>query len=480
MPRFAFPLALALAALPARAAEVEVQPGDDLYALTGSLRAGDVVVFADGVYDLDGTLTWDGFEGTVDQPIELRAAPDATPILRQISGGWIVDLRNSQNVIVRGLVLEGGEGWETLGFNGMRVDSSTNVTVTDLEIRQVQYTGIYVGGDCSAIQVRHNHIHTSAEGHGIEVGCWDAGCFVQDSVFADNWIHDLVGDGSDGIRLLNGSQGNQVVDNMIHDIGDDGAYLGSTESGAANTFEGNGIWNIVDTGLYIEGASTVRNNVIARVGGYGIATNNGDRDDLDDVVITHNTVVEAGSDAVYLGDVYFRSGIVVANNAVANPIGYGLRYSNEWDDTSPPTANILRNNVVTGVVRDLPADLLDAAVIPGGGFADFADPDLLDYYPKGTATVVNAGDPSADSFVPAVDFNGVDREGNQPDAGAYEWDGDGNPGTPLQPGFKGAAAAGGAGQHDVGGGCCKGRGEGKSAILVLPLLALAGVRRRRA
>ena len=344
----------------------------------------------------------------------------------------------------------------------------------------MQHTGLYVGGDCTNVQVRGANIHDLAEGHGIEVGCWDAGCFVQDSIIANNWIHNLFGDGGDGLRLLNGSQGNQVLDNMIHDIGDDGVYLGSTESGAANTFEGNAIWNVVDLGLYIEGSAVVRNNIIAKAGWRGIQTNNGDRDDLDDVVITHNTVTETGGDALYLEDVYFRSGIVVANNALTNPTGYGLRYSNEWTDTDV-TNNVLLNNVVTGLVQDLPDELWVTGIVSGGGMADFTDPDALDYYPTFSAVLVNAGDASADAFVPELDFNGLPREGNQPDAGAYEYDGEDNPGSALVPGFKGEASQSTGGQRDVSGGCCGANksNDGKAAIIALPLLLLAGWRRRR-
>lgn len=463
----------------ARAAEVTVQPGDDLYSLTESLGAGDVIVFEDGVYELEGTLRWAGFAGTVDQPVELRAAPGAVPILRQIQkDAWnILEISDSQNVIVRGLVLEGGPGWESLNFNGMYLSTVSDVTITEVEIRQVQHTAMYVGGDCNNVQIRGNQLHTTAEGHAIEVGCWDAGCFVQNSVIADNWIHDLVGEGSDAIRLLNGSQGNQILDNVIHDVGDDGVYLGSTESGAPNVFEGNAVWNVVDVGVYVEGSSTLRNNVIARVGGRGIQTNNGDRDDLDNVIIAHNTVAETGDDALNLEDVFFRSGIVVTNNVLANPTGYGLRYAEDWTEYDV-TTNVLRNNVVTGLVRSLPEPLWDAAVVSGGGLTDFVDAEALDYYPVGTSVVVNAGDPAADSYVPELDFNGLPREGDQPDAGAYEWDGDGNPGAPLTPGFKAAADPNATGSHDVGGGCCK-KGDEGQAVLVLPLLALAGARRRR-
>lgn len=465
----------------AGAAEVTVQPGDDLYSLTESLGAGDVIVFEDGVYELQGTLNWSGFAGTVDQPVELRAAPDAVPILRQMQqDSWnILSISESQNVIVRGLVLEGGPGWESLNFNGLSLDTVSDVTITDMEIRQVQHTGLRLSGDCNNVQIRGNQIHTLAEGEAIEVGCWDASCFVQNSVIANNWIHDLVGEGSDGINLLNGSQGNQILDNVIHDVGDDGVYLASTESGAPNVFEGNAVWNVFDVGLYIEGSSTIRNNVIAKVGGRGIQTNNGDRDDLDDVIISHNTIADTGSDAMYLEDVFFRSGIVVTNNVLANPTGLGLRYTDEWQDYDV-TANVLRNNVVTGLVQNIPEAMLATAILPGGGLTDFSNPDALDYYPVGTAVLVNAGDPSADSWVPELDFNGLPREGDQPDAGAYEWDGDGNPGDPLTPGFKGTADAGSTGTHDVGGGCCSKDGDEGQAFLVMPLLALAGLRRRRA
>ena len=75
----------------ALAASVELNPGDDVVALTASLGAGDEVVFNAGTYTLPEPVNWTGL-GTVDAPIVLRidaagevywnGDPTALPTLR--------------------------------------------------------------------------------------------------------------------------------------------------------------------------------------------------------------------------------------------------------------------------------------------------------------------------------------------------------------------------------------------------------------
>jgi hypothetical protein len=77
--------------------------------------------------------------------------------------------------------------------------------------------------------------------------------------------------------------------------------------------------------------------------------------------------------------------------------------------------------------------------IPSGGYIvgrstplDFIDATGRNVYPTTDSKVIDAGTPG---YVTAVDFNGTPRIG-QPDAGAYTWITDQNPGWAIGPGFK--------------------------------------------
>ena len=107
-------LALFLLSVAPRAADLTVQPGDDLHTLTASLQAGDRVLFSHGTYPLADTLTISG-QGTEGAPIVLEANGDAVPILELSAGGWIFQVRDSAHVIVRGLTLQGASDWESNG-----------------------------------------------------------------------------------------------------------------------------------------------------------------------------------------------------------------------------------------------------------------------------------------------------------------------------------------------------------------------------
>ena len=84
------------------------------------------------------------------------------------------------------------------------------------------------------------------------------------------------------------------------------------------------------------------------------------------------------------------------------------------------------------------------------------------------------------AYIPETDFNGVPREGDSPDVGAYEWDGDSNPGWSIQEGFKSLELKDTRTKEFVGGCCQNSKGEDTAkAALLLPLLGLGALRRRR-
>jgi MYXO-CTERM domain-containing protein len=108
--------------------------------------------------------------------------------------------------------------------------------------------------------------------------------------------------------------------------------------------------------------------------------------------------------------------------------------------------------------------------------------DDFDFYPTPSSLVRDAADPNGNAYIPEEDFNGTARDGESPDVGAYEYDGDGNPGWVVQETFKEYTPREGNNSTDYGGGCCGKKTEnadGSTALVLLPLGLGVLVRRRR-
>ncbi len=463
----------------ALAADVTISAGDNIATLTSSLNPGDTVLFEAGTYDIEAPLVWTGL-GTEEEPILLQPAESgAEVIIRNTGYGYGVEVRESAFIIVEGLTITGDENAEYNGYSGLLVVDSTDIVVRNVTIDGVWNTGLRVDGDTSRITLEGNEVANLGNGTGISIGCGDASCWMQDSLIAGNLVHDVA---YTGISLSPGTQNNEFRDNVVFRTGDSGFYIGPTENGPQNIIEANAVWQTGGVGLYVEGSALIRNNVVFETGDDGIYTNNDDRNGLYDTVISHNTFARTDGYGAYLNDFYEGSGLVFANNAIANPTGYGLYWEDDFEYLGVGPSSFLSNNVVAGLVEGFGQLDYPGYVIAGGGYADFVDADNFDFYPVTGSTVVDAGDASGDAYIPDVDFNGSIRQGDQPDAGAYEYVGGTNPGWVIQESFKETGATAGSGRFDVGGGCC-GKDDaagGTEALFFLPLMGLGlGLRRRR-
>jgi len=475
---------LAALSRPASAGDIFLAPGDDVLTKTAVLNAGDRYLFDDGVYEIAEELRWSG-QGTEDEPIFIGAKEGAKPIFRMNGGYFLARIHDASWVRVEGIVFEGADGWADAGFNGIAIENATHVTVADNEIRFFDGYGIYISGASSEVAIERNWIH-EVESDGIYVGCGDASCFVTDSTFANNQLGDLgvvledgtISDYASGVVLAHGSQGNTIRDNVVYRTSNDGIYVGSTEFGPQNIVEGNAVWETTEDGIVIEGSALVRNNVVFDVGDDGIRCYDSDRNTLEDVVISFNTVAGAFDYAVEVEDWVGKSGMVLANNAIVNPIGRGLRYVyDSYNGEEADGDNVITTNVVTGFVEGWDPAVHPVGVVPGGGYEDFAGAEGWDFYPATGSSLVNAADPSGDTFIPDVDFNGVQRQGDVPDVGAYEYGGAGNPGWAIEEGFKSTDVVNAAGKSL--GGCCSSSETPEQAFILLPLLGVFGWRRRR-
>ncbi|MCB9691035.1 MAG: right-handed parallel beta-helix repeat-containing protein [Alphaproteobacteria bacterium] len=452
-----------------------VSPGDDVGAVLASLGPGDVITFNNGLYELEGTLRVTEAMGEEGNPVRLAAATGATPVLK--AGDFsVLEVRDSDHVVIEGLVLEGPEDWMETGGAGLVIADSDHVQVLGNEIRNLRSDLLRIVGDTTGLVIRDNHLHDTWVGTGIYVGCGDGRCWMSESTLEHNLLHH-VGNPDDqrsGIILDNGCQANTLRDNVIFEITGVGLRVESTQLGDANVVEGNAIWNTGSHGMEVVGEALVRNNVVVQAQGIGIRSGNHENNDLRNVRITFNTVALAGQEAVRLDDWANREGMVFSSNAIANITGRGFRYDSDEEDTT----NYITSNVVSGLVEGVDPTLFPDWYLPGSGLADFADAVNWDFYPAVNSGLVGVGDPASEAWVPSVDFNGDPRNGASPTVGAFQWSGAGNPGWILAEDFKNTEPTVRI-VDGSGGGCCKKNQDGSEAVLLLPLLGLFAGRRRR-
>lgn len=459
----------------AGAASLELNPGDDVRSLTASLLAGDEIVLNAGVYPIAEPLDWVGI-GTADAPIRIRS--EGGPAILELQAGWTVaHLHDSAFFGIEGITFRVSDALIEAGADqpvGLYVQNVTDLTVTGCSFGPVWRTAVDLEGNNDRIAFTENEITGTIDGYGMEIGCRDVSCWTQNSTFSNNWIHDIGGEGSYLLYLADGGQGNTISDNVMYGTAYRGMSVGSTEYGPQNIVEGNAIWSTGEYGLLVRGAAIVRNNIVFDVDGCGIYSAENDRGTLANAVISHNTVYGTGGWAACVRDWVGKEGMVLANNAFYNTLGYGLQFQEGGLDDMA----LVTHNVVSGLVEGLELYTADALpVIAGGGERDMLDPEGWNYYPSSGSALINAALPDAAAFVPETDFNGAPRDGDAPDAGAYERSGEGNPGWVLQEGFKEAGYADDT--YEVGSGCCGKEGSKDSGAGAAAFLGLAGAMRLR-
>jgi MYXO-CTERM domain-containing protein len=414
----------------ARAATVDVNPGDDLFAAIATLAPGDTCVVHAGTY----TTQSDG--GSWYRDVQLHGAPDAPITVRAADGDLVIlegDPAGSQNI-----VNIGGEHWVWQGFemaygsHGLRVEASVDGTIADLHVHDTGDVGISMnvpGATYDAMVVTGNQVHdTHGTGECFYLGCNDHDCEVSRSLIAGNWCHDTwASSQGDGIELKTGSWGNRIEDNVIHDVQYPGITLYGTDGGDRNVAIGNVVWNGGDNGIQVVGDAIVSNNLVFDVAASGIASKPSQGAVPTNLSIVDNTVVRAG-DGCLRGNNWNDAGsatIVVANDALYCAGSTAIRLP---DGAGSAT---FASNVVEG------ADEGPAGSIPGEVGADLADAVGLNAYPTAGSALIGGADAS---WAPATDFNCLPRTGA--DVGAYERSDADNPGWVVAPGFKTCADAG--------------------------------------
>jgi len=408
----------------AHAEVFNVGPNDDLFGTLQGLQAGDEVIVEDGVYDTGGffEVTWNG---TANDPIVVRAADGARPHIRGVRSQNVINVSGSYYTL-RGFEI-------TNGSHGVRVATSDHGTFEDLYIHDINDVGISCNRPNNTYDVmvlRGNEIFDTGAtgvGEGMYLGCNNAACVFSNSIVERNFLHDMGGSQGDGIEVKTGSFGNIVRHNVVYRTKFPAITMYGFMPGPGrepNVVEGNIVWGTQDNGIQLVGQVIVTNNIVLQAGASGISSKPSQGFDPVETILQHNTVVNGSGECFRANNWDLGRGHVVTNNVFYCPGGVATNFR-DGAGTDP----IIAGNVILGSENRPQGGTVQGVSIA----ADLGDPRQGDVYPRVGSALIGAGDPA---HTLAEDFNGLGRADNAPDAGAYEFSTDTNPGWMVSEAFK--------------------------------------------
>ena len=185
--------------------------------------------------------------------------------------------------------------------------------------------GLSVGGvpvcvsansaDTRRLFLTHNHLHHGGgHGEGMYLGANHGEHIMSESVIALNHIHDCTGSQGDGIEVKQGSWGNLLAENDIHDTQYPCITVYGTSGKPVNIIERNLCRRSGDSAMQVQGEAIVRNNVLIGGQGSGFASADHQGQSLN-LQVTHNTIINTG-DAFKASSWNARTGMILANNVL--------------------------------------------------------------------------------------------------------------------------------------------------------------------
>ena len=417
--------ALLLLGATVRATTIEIDPGDDYRAAMQGLHAGDTLVMHGGIYTVSSYFALT-LVGDAQHPVTIRAASGEQPHINYVDSGQnILNIQDSAFLILDGIEFSGGS-------RGIRLSASSDITIRNCHIHDTAANALSAndaGNDYARLTIVHNEIdHAGATAEGMYLGCNDDACRVHDSLIANNHVHHMDGPTvtqGDGIEIKAGSYANIVRDNVIHDT----AYPGITlyhvnGNGAPNIIERNLVWNSGDNGIQVTADAIVRNNIVLSAAAAGIGIHASQGGNVGNLTFVNNTVIKASGDALHVSDV--AGPVLIANNALYAPNGNAV-FANGSTNLVTMIANVGTGSL-SGVSDGFDASGDIATDFTSASYSGAPPQDLVP--PAGR--LVGGADATN---LPTDDFNAMSRN-PQLDIGAYRSNASGNPGWPLQAGFK--------------------------------------------
>jgi hypothetical protein len=373
--------------------------GESLVKAVAALKPGDQLVIKAGTYSV--SRMWDiQVSGTAQAPIWIVAEEGAKVILTRPDARQNV-LNIGQGGPVRFLCLRGIE--ITGGSHGLRLGKCSDVWIDQCHIHHTGEVCLSANSaDTSRLHLTRNHIHHGG-GHaeGMYLGANNGQYIMSESVIAQNHIHDCRGDQGDGIEVKQGSWGNLIAENDIHDTNYPCITVYGTAGKPVNIIERNLCRRSNDNVLQVQGEAIVRNNIIIGGAGAGLASTDHQGKSIN-LQVLHNTIINSGhsfSGSSWNG----RKGMILANNVLYSKDKNAINFPNGGNGA------IISGNIVVGAGPKI-------GTSPGRGVQDFADVswDALNFNAK---PVADAPFLKADrKYLIEIDFKGKPR--SQPISGA--------------------------------------------------------------
>lgn len=249
------------------------------------------------------------------------------------------------------------------------------------------------------LYLTRNHIHHGG-GHaeGMYLGGNQASFIMSQSIIALNHVHDCRGQQGDGIEVKQGSWGNWIAENHVHDTQYPCIIVYGTGGKPVNIIERNLCYRSEDSVMQVQGEAIVRNNVLISGGNGGLRSTD-HQGKTRDLQVVHNTIINIGH--AFAGSSWNqREGLVLANNVLYSRDANALHY---------PQGSVgvkSTGNVILG------AGSREGCVV-GRGMQDFRnlswDATARDATPVSGPTLEHA-DPA---FLIETDFQGQTRAGTK-------------------------------------------------------------------
>jgi len=298
--------------------------GNSLVQAVASLKPGDQLVLSAGVYSVD--RMWDvRVSGSAEAPIWIVAEkgeavvftrPDARQNVLNIGQGTPVEF-----LCLRGVEITGGS-------HGLRLGQCSNVWIDQCQIHHTGGVCLSANSaDTRRLFLTRNHIHHgSGHAEGMYLGGNNGTHIMSESVIALNHVHDCRGDQGDGIEVKQGSWGNLIAENDVHDTNYPCITVYGTAGKPVNIIERNLCRRSADHAMQVQGEAIVRNNILISASGSGFASTD-HQGKTRNLQVVHNTIINSGH-AFSGGSWNDREGMVVANNILYSRDKNALHFAN--------------------------------------------------------------------------------------------------------------------------------------------------------
>ena len=304
--------------------ESATQNGERLRKRIEQLAPGDLLEIGTGTYSVE--RLWDlAISGTKDAPIWIVASNDSKVVLTRPDAKQNV-LNVGQSNPVQYLAIQGLE--ITGGSHGIRLGKCQDVWIDRCHIHHTGDVCLSANSaDTSRLYLTRNTIH---DGKGTAEGMYLGGnkgeVIMSQSVIALNHVYECHGSQGDGIEVKQGSWGNRIVANEVHDCNYPCITVYGTNGMPQNIIERNVCYRSLDSVMQVQGEAIVRNNLLidGKNGAFSSTDHQGKTTNLQ---VIHNTMINTNH-AFRGGSWNDRKNMILANNVLYSKMQNAIHFAN--------------------------------------------------------------------------------------------------------------------------------------------------------